>query len=45
MYINAKELTDWMVDKYGTSTGDVAKTVFEVFEHLQKMEKVAISGE
>ena len=45
IYINMKELTDWLVERYGASTGVVNATIFEILEKLGEMEKVTIGGD
>ena len=42
VYINLKQLLDWLVQQYGNGRGVIAHTVFAVIEHLQEMEHVYI---
>lgn len=42
VYIKLKDLTDWMVEKYGTSTGAVNATIFEILAHIQQLDKVKL---
>lgn len=44
MYINGKELAEWLVQKYGIRTGAECAMVFDILEHMGQMEKVEIGG-
>ena len=42
VYGNLRELAEWLVEKYGDKTGLQNAMLFEIFEKMQQMEKVAI---
>ena len=40
MYINLNDFIDWLVERYGNSTGTTATIIFEIFDHIHAMPKL-----